>query len=174
MPLHDPSWTLEFYIDLALQLSGSAFTVGVAEEQCSVPAVTSTPEPCHKLAASPESPLISLSQVKSPLISLSQVKSPLISLSQVKSPLISLSQVKSPLISLSQVKLQLIVQSLVASQLSSQSHVRSQLSCLLHPYLQGPLFSISDWHRVWRIHRWCQHAQLRFPNQLTLALLFQN
>lgn len=33
MPFHETYWTLEYYIDLALQMSGSAFTVGVAEEE---------------------------------------------------------------------------------------------------------------------------------------------
>ncbi len=39
MPLHDPHWTLDFYIDLALQLSGSPFTVGIAEEENDTPVV---------------------------------------------------------------------------------------------------------------------------------------
>ncbi len=33
MPLHEATWTLEEYSDLALKLSGSPFTVGVAEEE---------------------------------------------------------------------------------------------------------------------------------------------
>jgi len=33
MPLHTPNWTLAQYIDLALLLSGSTFTVGVADEE---------------------------------------------------------------------------------------------------------------------------------------------
>lgn len=33
MPLHDPNWTVEIYIDLPLQLSGSAFTVGVVDKR---------------------------------------------------------------------------------------------------------------------------------------------
>ncbi len=32
MPLHDPNWTLEKYIDTALQLSGSPFKMGATEE----------------------------------------------------------------------------------------------------------------------------------------------
>lgn len=32
MPLHNSHWSLQFYIDLALKLSGSAFTVREAEE----------------------------------------------------------------------------------------------------------------------------------------------
>ncbi len=54
MPLHDPNWTLENYIDIALQLSGSPFTVGIAEEENNSPVITSTPEPCHKIAAASE------------------------------------------------------------------------------------------------------------------------
>ncbi len=54
MPLHDPNWTFEYYIDMALQLSGSPFTMGIAEEENNSTAVTSTPEPCHKMAANPE------------------------------------------------------------------------------------------------------------------------
>ncbi len=37
MPLHDPNWTLENYVDMALQLSGSPFTVGIAEEENNSP-----------------------------------------------------------------------------------------------------------------------------------------
>ncbi len=55
MPLHEATWTLEEYSDLALQLSGSPFTVGVAEEENHPPVGTSTPEPCHKMATDPES-----------------------------------------------------------------------------------------------------------------------
>ncbi len=33
MPLHEATWMLEEYSDLALKLSGSPFTVGVAEEE---------------------------------------------------------------------------------------------------------------------------------------------
>ncbi len=54
MPLHDPHWTLEFYIDLALQLSGSPFTVGIAEEESNTPVVT-IPEFFHVSADLPES-----------------------------------------------------------------------------------------------------------------------
>ncbi|KAL0188151.1 hypothetical protein M9458_015250, partial [Cirrhinus mrigala] len=46
MPLHDPSWTLETYINLALQLSGSAFFVGVAEEQRGTSATTTIETVC--------------------------------------------------------------------------------------------------------------------------------
>ncbi len=50
MPLYEATWTLEKYSDIALQLSGSPFTVGVAEEENNSPIVTSTSEPCHKMA----------------------------------------------------------------------------------------------------------------------------
>ncbi len=40
MPLHDPNWTLEKYIDTTLQLSGSPFTVGATQELAE-----SAPEP---------------------------------------------------------------------------------------------------------------------------------
>lgn len=48
MPLHDPNWTLEQYIKLALQLSGSAFTVVIAEEERGT-----IPEPCPAMATMP-------------------------------------------------------------------------------------------------------------------------
>ncbi len=54
MPLHEATWTLEEYSDLALKLSGSPFTVGVAEEENHSPIGTSTAETCHKMAADPE------------------------------------------------------------------------------------------------------------------------
>ncbi len=54
MPLHDATWTLEEYSDLALKLSGSPFTVGVAEEEKHSPIGTSTAETCHKMAVDPE------------------------------------------------------------------------------------------------------------------------
>ncbi len=54
MALHDPNWMLESYIDITLQLSGSPFTVGIAEEENNSPVITSTPEPCHKMAAASE------------------------------------------------------------------------------------------------------------------------
>ncbi len=55
MPLHEATGTLEEYSDPALKLSGSPFTVGVAEEENHPPIGTSTSEPCHKMAADPES-----------------------------------------------------------------------------------------------------------------------
>lgn len=58
MPIAECGLSLEQYIDLVLLLSGSAFTVGVAEEQCSVPSVATTPDPHHVTAvksAKPES-----------------------------------------------------------------------------------------------------------------------
>ncbi len=54
MPLHDPNWMLEKYIDIALQLSGSPFTRGIVEKENNAPVITSTPEPCHKMAAASE------------------------------------------------------------------------------------------------------------------------
>ncbi len=54
MLLHDPNWMLEKYIDIALQLSGSPFTVGIVEKENNAPVITSTPEPCHKMAAASE------------------------------------------------------------------------------------------------------------------------
>ncbi len=55
MPLHEATGTLEEYSDLVLKLSGSPFTMGVAEEENHPPIGTSTSEPCHKMAADPES-----------------------------------------------------------------------------------------------------------------------
>ncbi len=55
MPLYEATWTLEKYSDIALQLSGSPFNVGVAEEENNCPVVTFTPKTCHKMAADPES-----------------------------------------------------------------------------------------------------------------------
>ncbi len=43
------------YVDLALQLSGSVFTVGVVKEQRSTPTGAAAPEPRSIMAASPES-----------------------------------------------------------------------------------------------------------------------
>ncbi len=58
MPLHDPNWTLEKYIDIALQLSGSPFTVGATEEERDAALTqerTPAPEHAHKMAATMES-----------------------------------------------------------------------------------------------------------------------
>ncbi len=58
MPLHDPNWTLEKYIDIALQLSGSPFTVGATEEERDAALTqerTPAPEHTHKMAATTES-----------------------------------------------------------------------------------------------------------------------
>ncbi|XDV51953.1 hypothetical protein PO909_020742 [Leuciscus waleckii] len=57
MPLHNSHWSLEFYIDLALQLSGSTFAVGVAEEEHDIPAIPATPKCPAVTAATPESPV---------------------------------------------------------------------------------------------------------------------
>ncbi len=54
MPLHEATWTLEEYSDLALKLSCFPFTVGVEEEENHSPIGTSTAETCHKMAADPE------------------------------------------------------------------------------------------------------------------------
>ncbi len=53
MPLHDPNWTLEKYIDTALQLSGSPVTVGPMEG----PAESAPePAPSQELAESAPEP----------------------------------------------------------------------------------------------------------------------
>ncbi len=53
MPLHDPNWTLEKYMDTALQLSGSPFMVGATEELAeSAP----EPAPSQELAESAPEP----------------------------------------------------------------------------------------------------------------------
>ncbi len=83
MPLHDPNWMLESYIDVALQLSGSPFTVGIAESApeaapCQERA-ESAPEaaPCQERAeftlqpvppSSPSSLLVPPSSPSSPLV----------------------------------------------------------------------------------------------------------
>ncbi len=61
MPRQTPHWTLEQYIDFALRMSGSAFTVGIADEEPCYPPVSATPEylhimsgVVHKMAAIPE------------------------------------------------------------------------------------------------------------------------
>ncbi len=48
-------WSLEQYIDHALLLSGSSYTVGVAEEERNNPPVSAKPEFAHVMAATPES-----------------------------------------------------------------------------------------------------------------------
>ena len=53
MPLHDPHETLEHYIDLALLLSGSSFTVGVKEKELREPGVSPQPD-LHVTPAQPE------------------------------------------------------------------------------------------------------------------------
>ncbi|CAM4608387.1 unnamed protein product [Leuciscus chuanchicus] len=53
MPLYDPHETLEHYIDLALLLSGSSFTVGGVEEELREPAVSPQPELLHVSPAEP-------------------------------------------------------------------------------------------------------------------------
>ncbi len=44
MPPYTPHWSLEQYIDFALWLSGSSFTVGTADEEPCYPPVPITPE----------------------------------------------------------------------------------------------------------------------------------
>ncbi len=48
-------WSLEQYIDHALLLSGSSYTMGVAEEECNNPPVSAKPESPHIMPATPES-----------------------------------------------------------------------------------------------------------------------
>lgn len=56
MPLWDPNWTLVLYIDLALQLSCSAFTVGVMEEECGPPMISATSQSPPVMTSTPQSP----------------------------------------------------------------------------------------------------------------------
>ncbi len=62
MPYQTPHWTLEQYIDFALRMSGSTFTVGIVDEEPFYLPVSDTPEylhvmseVVHKMAALPES-----------------------------------------------------------------------------------------------------------------------
>ncbi len=59
---------------------------------------------------------------------------------------------------------------IVSSRLSWSSRVLSCPVCCT----QGQPFGIPVWYPVWGMHRWCLHAQMVSPNQLTLALLFLN
>ncbi|KAL0199220.1 hypothetical protein M9458_007760, partial [Cirrhinus mrigala] len=54
LPRSTSHWTLESYIDLALRLSGSPFTVGIADEGPRNPAVTTTPQPAHVTSPAPK------------------------------------------------------------------------------------------------------------------------
>ncbi|KAI2661020.1 Retrotransposon Gag-like protein 9 [Labeo rohita] len=47
-------WSLEQYIDFALLLAGSPFTVGISDEGRCNPAVTPIPQPAHVMSATPE------------------------------------------------------------------------------------------------------------------------
>ncbi|KAI2657537.1 Protein piccolo [Labeo rohita] len=47
-------WSLEEYIDHALLLSGSPYTVGIVDEGPRNPAVTTTPQPVHVMPAKPK------------------------------------------------------------------------------------------------------------------------
>ncbi|KAL0177032.1 hypothetical protein M9458_025926, partial [Cirrhinus mrigala] len=84
MPRNTPHWTLEQYIDFALQLSGSALTVGVADEGPFSPAVApmsvfshtrtvmlgivcATPEAVHKMAVSMPDPLHKMAAIPRPV-----------------------------------------------------------------------------------------------------------
>ncbi|KAL0151968.1 hypothetical protein M9458_052686 [Cirrhinus mrigala] len=54
MPHHTPHWTLEQYIDFALLLAGSPFTVGVADDQPCNPTFPTTPKPAQVTSTKPE------------------------------------------------------------------------------------------------------------------------
>ncbi|KAI2647405.1 Foot protein 1 variant 1 [Labeo rohita] len=58
-------WSLEQYIDYALRLSGSSFTVGIADEGPRNPAVTPTPQPVHVKPAKPAQVMSGIIQVTS-------------------------------------------------------------------------------------------------------------
>ncbi|KAL0192182.1 hypothetical protein M9458_010478, partial [Cirrhinus mrigala] len=60
-----PHWTLENYIDLALRLSGSPFTVGIADEGPRNPAVTTTPQPAHVTSPAPKSTQVTSTKPRS-------------------------------------------------------------------------------------------------------------
>lgn len=55
MPDSNSSESLEEYIDLALLLSGSSFTVGFVDKEPCNPTEPDTPEPLHIMAITPES-----------------------------------------------------------------------------------------------------------------------
>ncbi|XDV32515.1 hypothetical protein PO909_003309 [Leuciscus waleckii] len=54
MSLHNPHWSLELYIDLALQLSGSTFTVGLVDEEPRNPTVPAKSKCLHVSPDEPE------------------------------------------------------------------------------------------------------------------------
>uniref|UniRef100_A0A671NM60 Retrotransposon gag domain-containing protein n=1 Tax=Sinocyclocheilus anshuiensis TaxID=1608454 RepID=A0A671NM60_9TELE len=59
MPRNTPQWTLEKYIDFALQLSGSVFTVGVMEKEHDTSqkfahVMPAKPQPAHVMPATPK------------------------------------------------------------------------------------------------------------------------
>ncbi len=64
MPLLHPEWTLEYYIDLALQRL--CIYCGVTEEECDTSTVATTPEPLHDMATTPESSAIMIATSESP------------------------------------------------------------------------------------------------------------
>ncbi|KAI2647937.1 Mucin-1 [Labeo rohita] len=53
MPLHQPHWTITQYLNIALQISSSSLTVGVAGKQRDI-AVTPAVQPARVMAAVPE------------------------------------------------------------------------------------------------------------------------
>lgn len=55
MPESTVPWTLAHYIDFSVLLSGSSFTVGIADEGPCNPAVPTMPESCSGMASTPES-----------------------------------------------------------------------------------------------------------------------
>ncbi|XDV40950.1 hypothetical protein PO909_009926 [Leuciscus waleckii] len=56
MPLHHPSWSMKHYIDMALQLSGSTFSVSLASaESESLHVMPAKSESLHVMPAKPES-----------------------------------------------------------------------------------------------------------------------
>lgn len=65
MPLWHPGWILEYYIDLALQLGGSAFTVGVVEEKCNIFTVSAMLESSAIIVAKP---VIMATMLESPVV----------------------------------------------------------------------------------------------------------
>ncbi|KAI2655281.1 hypothetical protein H4Q32_017648 [Labeo rohita] len=68
MPGHHRHWSLVHYIDFALLLSGSAFTVGMADDQPCPPPVSATPRNVHVMSGivtiTPEPPSHQACQAK--------------------------------------------------------------------------------------------------------------
>ncbi len=109
MPLHDPNWMLESYIDVVLQLSGSPFTVGIAEsapepaESAPEPAESapepaeSAPEPAESAPEPAESAPEPAESAPEPAESVPH-SSPLVPPSSPSSPLVPPSSPSSPLV----------------------------------------------------------------------------